>query len=101
MLPRGTRTAKIYSKILYLFNKFTVYYPRPELEGGRTFCECFTKQNKVVLKFTLIFRRNDRSSGCDMCFDDHNFINNHPPDLKLVSNDAPYDLLQSALKFRL
>ena len=31
----------------------------------------------------------------------HNFINNHPPDLKLVSNDAPCDLLQSALKIRL
>ena len=25
----GTRTAKFYSKILYLLNKFTVYYPRP------------------------------------------------------------------------
>jgi hypothetical protein len=33
--------------------------------------------------------------------DDHNFINNHPQDLKLVSNDAPCDLPQSALKFRL
>jgi hypothetical protein len=33
--------------------------------------------------------------------DDHNFINNHPPNLKLVSNDAPCDLLQSALKIRL
>jgi hypothetical protein len=34
-------------------------------------------------------------------WDDHNFINNHPADLKLVSNDAPCDLLQSALKIRL
>ena len=33
--------------------------------------------------------------------DDHNFISDHPPDLKLVSNDAPCALLQSALKIRL
>ena len=38
-------------------------------------------------------------SGIRTCFcmysflDDHNFINNRPPDLKLVSNDAPCDLL--------
>ena len=30
--------------------------------------------------------------------DDHNFISNHPPDLKLVFNDAPCGLLQSAPK---
>jgi hypothetical protein len=30
--------------------------------------------------------------------DDHNFVNNHPPDLKLVLNGAPCDLLQSAPK---
>jgi hypothetical protein len=45
------------------------------------------------------------SHRCDRQFseslDDHNFINKHPPDLKLVSNDAPCDLLQSALKFSL
>jgi hypothetical protein len=47
-------------------------------------------------------------SGCpvqkhkDVLFlDDHNYINYHPPDLKLVSNDALCDLLQSALKIRL
>jgi hypothetical protein len=33
--------------------------------------------------------------------DDHNFINNHLTDLKLVSNDALCDLPQSALKIRL
>ena len=33
--------------------------------------------------------------------DDHNFINNPPPDLKLVSDDAPCASLQSALKIRL
>ena len=27
--------------------------------------------------------------------DDHNFISHHPPDLKLVINDAPCGLLQS------
>ena len=46
--PRGTRTAKIYSKILYLFDKFTVYYPRPELEGGRTFYDFFCEKTKVI-----------------------------------------------------
>jgi hypothetical protein len=31
-----------------------------------------------------------RTCFCMYCFlDDHNFINNHPPDLKLVSNDTP------------
>jgi hypothetical protein len=46
-------------------------------------------------------------SGIQTCFcmyyflDDHNFINNHPADLKLVPNDAPCDLIQSALKTRL
>jgi hypothetical protein len=37
--------------------------------------------------------------------DDYNFTNNHPPYLKfmlkLVSNDAPCDLLQFSLKIRL
>jgi hypothetical protein len=48
-------------------------------------------------------------SGIRTCFcififlDDHNFINNinNPQDLKLVTNDAPCDLLQSAPKIRL
>jgi hypothetical protein len=30
--------------------------------------------------------------------DDHNFISNHPQDLKLVFNGAPCDLLQSVPK---
>ena len=33
--------------------------------------------------------------------DDHNFINNHPPDLKSVSNDAQSNSLRSAVKIRL
>jgi hypothetical protein len=33
--------------------------------------------------------------------DDYNSINNHSPDLKLISNDAPCNLLQSALKVKL
>ena len=43
-----------------------------------------------------------RTCFCMFCFlDDHNFINNNPQYLKLVSNDAPFDSLQSALKIRL
>jgi hypothetical protein len=45
--------------------------------------------------------RNPRLFPHVLFLDDHNFIKNHPPDLKLVSNDAPCDMLQSVLKIRL
>ena len=47
-------------------------------------------------------RMSHRGDMLFLCFlDGHNFINNHPPGLKVVSNDAPCDLIQSALKFML
>jgi hypothetical protein len=56
----------------------------------------------VVQKQDIFVFLNRSSRNRDVLFlDDHNFVNNHPPDLKLVSNDAPCDLLQSALKIRL
>jgi hypothetical protein len=45
-----------------------------------------------------------RTCFCISCFWTtiiSSIYNNHPLDLKLVSNDAPCDLLQSALKIRL
>jgi hypothetical protein len=58
----------------------------------------------VVQKQDIFVFLNRTSRNKDVLFlDDNNFINNYPPDLKLVSksNDAPCDLLQSALKIRL
>ena len=63
----------------------------------------------MIIDEIMVVQKQDMFvSGCpvqkhkDVLFlDDHNLINNHPPDLKLVSNDAPCDLLQSALKIRL
>jgi hypothetical protein len=56
----------------------------------------------------LVFWLRSTGTFCDsdvflnvLFLDDHNFINNHPSDLKLVPNGAPCDLLQSALKIRL
>jgi hypothetical protein len=56
----------------------------------------------VVQKQEIFVFLNRTSRNKHVLFlDDHNFINNHPPDLKLVPNDAPCDLLHSALKIRL
>jgi hypothetical protein len=56
----------------------------------------------VVQKHAMVVSECPVQKHKDVLFlDDHNFINNHPPDLKLVTNDAQCDLLQSALKIRL
>jgi hypothetical protein len=58
--------------------------------------EIMVVQKQDILVSECLIQKHE-----DVLFlNDHNFINNHPPDLKLVPNDAPCDLLQSALKIR-